>query len=222
MKDIAMYKVQNSEEVGEVDAAIAAWQKTALIDTPWSTMQLGVDSLTNALHTHSPPLLDSQTYGVGFHQTFSLQEDPNNNGAMTYLPISGSIETTSQGQPACNVYKLTENCSSLKYDCINYSELPWSEAGHGVNVGGMDNNNQTRRFHAAADLRPMLEVLHQNSTNSNYTTSGMDEPTLAQTLNTRPWGCPHLPMCDTCCQPGNALSCCRRGHCCPRADVCPN
>ena len=111
---------------------------------------------------------------------------------MTYLPISGSIETTSQASRRATC-TLTENCSSLKYDCINYSELPWSEAGHGVNVGGMD-NNQTRRFHAAADLRPMLEVPHQNSTNSNYTTSGMDEPTLAQTLNTRPWGSPHLPM----------------------------
>ena len=62
-----------------MDAAIAAWQKTALIDTV-EHHAAGVDSLTNALHNDSPPLLDSQTYGVGFHQTFSLQEDPNNNG----------------------------------------------------------------------------------------------------------------------------------------------
>ena len=222
MQDVALYRVQPGKNI---DGVVARWQHAALTDKPWSTMQLGEDSLTHALHTAAPALLDHATYGVGFKQAFAPVSDQAV-GAISYLPptFGQSIDTVpSTGEtPACNVYQLTETCAGLEYACASYDNMPAAPEGEGVDVGGFSKDagratgGYTRRYHAAANLRPALELLHRRQQ-----TQGPASTSLALTLDTPPWGCQHLPTCDTCCQEGNVLPCCQRGKCCPRQGGCP-
>ena len=132
-------------------------------------------------------------------------------GTNAYQP--GDISTAT-GSASCNVYQLKEACASLEYTCIDYTALPQTSLGQGVDVGGFSSvDSNTVRYQVAANVRPMLEALHHAQVHHQRSAT----PSLATTLNAPPWGCQHMPLCQACCQPNNALPCCQRGKCCPRA-----
>ena len=205
MNDVVAYQVLQGGELTP-DALIGAWQHDALVDKPWSTMQLGTDSLTHALH--AAQLLDSDTYGMSFEQTFGQ-------GGASYTP--NSIQSGGAGADACNVYMLEETCSKLAYTCVKEEDLPMDETGDGVNVGGMQSGqDKTVRYYAAANLRTGLETRYALQEEGEYSTT----PSLAEILNAPTWGCHHLKSCETCQEKGNVQSCGRNGYCCRRTG-CP-
>ena len=211
MTDRVTYAVSKPpNDVTSIDATIATWQNEALTQDPWRTFQYGPDSLVSTLA--SGDMLPPEYY-TPYSQHFCPQTEAPGSVAY-YLPQTLGRSAAQDGsgatQTACDAFQVTQTCNSIQYECMDTRNIPTRAPQTGLNLGSVQSKATHTSYVSSVDMRPVLEG-----------TAARSAGTLANTMESPPWGCAQMPLCAECCNPDDVQPCCQRGQCCPRLTCAP-
>ena len=167
-----------------VEATLREWQDVATSKKIWRDAAEGSDSLLEALLPHLP-----SDFTDGASQEFQAPWNVDKQNDSFY---PGTLKTEKTAAKACPAYAITQKCNSLRFSC---TAMPTTFAKYA--------DGQLTSYVSSALVHLPLSLARHNQYDSLAWVLGNEDP----------WGCGHLPSCESCCGE-YPRDCCRTGYCC--------